>query len=208
MTQTHIPSFIHFFLMKTQEWKDCYVHRNIGIRGSNAKYETGMKELSSAVLKLTESLVQRLLERTLGVYVVCALERRRGFEERMCWSVWFDVLVHTACATLHCYADQHQGYFLFLKSQGWNGDFIWETAFQILPAWVNVWSWGDPFPLCFCLFRSLTTCAISHFMSWLWMTFWITTWLCKRSLVTIYRFILFGGWLFLNLVCVGGGGGG
>ena len=45
MTQTHIPSFIHFFLMKTQEWKDCYVHRNIGIRGSNAKYETGMKEL-------------------------------------------------------------------------------------------------------------------------------------------------------------------
>ena len=31
--------------MKTQEWKDCYVHRNIGIRGSNAKYETGMKEL-------------------------------------------------------------------------------------------------------------------------------------------------------------------
>ena len=45
MTQTHIPSFIHFFLMKTQEWKDCYVHRNIGIRGSNAKYETRMKEL-------------------------------------------------------------------------------------------------------------------------------------------------------------------
>ena len=50
MTQTHIPSFIHFFLMKTQEWKDCYVHRNIGIRGSKAKYETGMKELS---IKLT-----------------------------------------------------------------------------------------------------------------------------------------------------------
>ena len=46
MTQTHIPSFIHFFLKKTQEWKDCYVHRNIGIRGSNAKYETGMKELT------------------------------------------------------------------------------------------------------------------------------------------------------------------
>ena len=32
--------------MKTQEWKDCYVHRNIGIRGSNAKYETGMEELT------------------------------------------------------------------------------------------------------------------------------------------------------------------
>ena len=31
--------------MKTQEWKDCYVHRNTGIRASNAKYETGMKEL-------------------------------------------------------------------------------------------------------------------------------------------------------------------
>ena len=31
--------------MKTQEWKDCYAYRNIGIRGSNAKYETGMKEL-------------------------------------------------------------------------------------------------------------------------------------------------------------------
>ena len=45
MAQTHIPSFIHFFLMKTQEWKDCYVYRNIGIRGSNAKYETGIKEL-------------------------------------------------------------------------------------------------------------------------------------------------------------------
>ena len=45
MTQTHIPSFIHFFLMKTQEWKDCYLLRNIGIRGSNAKYKTGMKEL-------------------------------------------------------------------------------------------------------------------------------------------------------------------
>ena len=26
MTQTLIPSFIDFFLMKTQEWKDCYVH--------------------------------------------------------------------------------------------------------------------------------------------------------------------------------------
>ena len=47
MTQTHIPSFTDFFLMKTQEWKDCYAYRNIGIRGSNAKYETGMKELSS-----------------------------------------------------------------------------------------------------------------------------------------------------------------
>ena len=34
--------------MKTQEWKDCYAYRNIGIRGSNAKYETGMKELKSA----------------------------------------------------------------------------------------------------------------------------------------------------------------
>ena len=45
MTQTHIPSFTDFFLMKTQEWKDCYAYRNIGIRGSNAKYETGMKEL-------------------------------------------------------------------------------------------------------------------------------------------------------------------
>ena len=32
--------------MKTQEWKDCYAYRNIGIRGSNAKYETGMKELN------------------------------------------------------------------------------------------------------------------------------------------------------------------
>ena len=31
--------------MKTQEWKDCYAYRNIGIRGSNAKSETGMKEL-------------------------------------------------------------------------------------------------------------------------------------------------------------------
>ena len=47
MTQTHIPSFTDFFLMKTQEWKDCYAYRNIGIRGSNAKYETGMKELRS-----------------------------------------------------------------------------------------------------------------------------------------------------------------
>ena len=47
MTQIYIPSFIHFFLMKTQEWKDCYVHRNIGIRGSNAKYKTGMKELNT-----------------------------------------------------------------------------------------------------------------------------------------------------------------
>ena len=55
MTQTHIPSFIHFFLMKTQEWKDCYVHRNIGIRGSNAKYETGMKELSFHVLQSAHS---------------------------------------------------------------------------------------------------------------------------------------------------------
>ena len=35
--------------MKTQEWKDCYAYRNIGIRGSNAKYETGMKELKYAV---------------------------------------------------------------------------------------------------------------------------------------------------------------
>ena len=52
MTQTHIPSFIHFFLMKTQEWKDCYVHRNIGIRGSNAKYETGMKELTLSLKKV------------------------------------------------------------------------------------------------------------------------------------------------------------
>ena len=49
MTQTHIPSFTDFFLMKTQEWKDCYAYRNIGIRGSNAKYETGMKELSAVV---------------------------------------------------------------------------------------------------------------------------------------------------------------
>ena len=51
MIQTHISSFIHFFLMKTQEWKDCYVHRNIGIRGSNAKYETGMKELTEPHIK-------------------------------------------------------------------------------------------------------------------------------------------------------------
>ena len=36
--------------MKTQEWKDCYVHRNTGIRGSNAKHETGMKEFHSALL--------------------------------------------------------------------------------------------------------------------------------------------------------------
>ena len=49
MTQTHIPSFTDFFLMKTQEWKDCYAYRNIGIRGSNAKYETGMKELMSPI---------------------------------------------------------------------------------------------------------------------------------------------------------------
>ena len=47
MTQTHIPSFTDFFLMKTQEWKDCCAYRNIGIRGSNAKYETGMKELNT-----------------------------------------------------------------------------------------------------------------------------------------------------------------
>ena len=33
--------------MKTQEWKDYCVHRNIGIGGSNAKYETGMKELNN-----------------------------------------------------------------------------------------------------------------------------------------------------------------
>ena len=45
MTQTHIHSFTDFFLMKTQEWKDCYAYRNIRIRGSKAKYETGMKEL-------------------------------------------------------------------------------------------------------------------------------------------------------------------
>ena len=32
--------------MKTQEWKDCYAYWNIGIRGSIAKYETGMKELN------------------------------------------------------------------------------------------------------------------------------------------------------------------
>ena len=38
--------------MKTQEWKDCYAYRNIGIRGSNAKYETGMKELSMYVVLL------------------------------------------------------------------------------------------------------------------------------------------------------------
>ena len=42
---TYPLSYI-FFLTKTQEWKDCYVHRNIGIRESNAKYKTGMKELS------------------------------------------------------------------------------------------------------------------------------------------------------------------
>ena len=33
--------------MKAQDWKDCYAYRNIGIRGSNAKYETGMKELKA-----------------------------------------------------------------------------------------------------------------------------------------------------------------
>ena len=35
--------------MKTQEWKECYAYRNIGIRGSNAKYETGMKELNKFI---------------------------------------------------------------------------------------------------------------------------------------------------------------
>ena len=28
--------------------KGLFVHRNIGIRGSNAKYETGMKELTDS----------------------------------------------------------------------------------------------------------------------------------------------------------------
>ena len=48
---TYPLSYI-IFLMETQEWKDCYVHRNIGIRGSNAKYETGMKELNLFCLTL------------------------------------------------------------------------------------------------------------------------------------------------------------
>ena len=42
--------------MKTQEWKDCYAYRNIGIRGSNAKYETGMKELNQVVNNYEGSL--------------------------------------------------------------------------------------------------------------------------------------------------------
>ena len=60
MTQTHIPSFIHFFPMKTQEWKDCYVHRNIGIRGSNAKYETGMEELTPSHSQSTSQPTSQL----------------------------------------------------------------------------------------------------------------------------------------------------
>ena len=56
MTQTHIPSFTDFFLMKTQEWKDCYAYRNIGIRGSNAKYETGMKELKMMLCTMLRSI--------------------------------------------------------------------------------------------------------------------------------------------------------
>ena len=43
--------------MKTQEWKDCCVHRNIGIRGSNAKYETGIKELNKISLTLSHKSV-------------------------------------------------------------------------------------------------------------------------------------------------------
>ena len=67
MTQTRIPSFTDIFLMKTQEWKDCYVHRNIGIRGSNAKYETGMKELRSFALDTRFSLRSFALDTGLSL---------------------------------------------------------------------------------------------------------------------------------------------
>ena len=49
-----------FFLMKTQEWKDSYAYRNIGIRGSNAKSETGMKELSGNALHLVLTTMRLL----------------------------------------------------------------------------------------------------------------------------------------------------
>ena len=44
--------------------------------------------------------------------------------------------------------------------------------------------------LCF-FFRSLTTCAISHFTSWHWMTFSIIIWLCRLSLVILYCLFFF-----------------
>ena len=77
MTQTHIPSFTDFFLMKTQEWKDCYAYRNIGIRGSNAKYETGMKELRNIFILTASHLFPFLVEyavstaQQLTQYLLC-----------------------------------------------------------------------------------------------------------------------------------------
>ena len=107
MTQTHIPSFTDFFLMKTQEWKDCYAYRNIGIRGSNAKYETGMKELKT-ILKTKciwgcwQSSIWRFGDQwsTCGLFWAhryqleqnCILQSIKPVGETACWP-FFNVFV-------------------------------------------------------------------------------------------------------------------